>query len=229
MKNKPAGRGSSVSPKFSIAAMLVVSLLGTSLLSGCMEGDAPAPEASAPVRVANMPRRPGVSPTGAKVALMTFGGAPQQLAEQFKASFGQEAKERQITLAETDKANYLIRGYLNAFPEGAGTAVAFVFDVFDAKRQRAQRIEDQISVNAVAADSWSVVDSTALTAIAAKSANDLADFLTNTPEAIAAASGKPLTPVAGDSGQTTVAATLPTPPPRAPAQANVGPGFASLH
>jgi hypothetical protein len=229
MKNKPFGRGSSIIPKLSIAATLAAGVLGTSLLSGCMESEAPAPEASAPVHVANMPRRAGVSPTGARVALMTFGGAPPQLADQFKATFGQEAKEQQITLAETNKANYLIRGYLNAFPDGAGTAVSFVFDVFDAKRQLTQRIEDQINVTTAAADSWSVVDSTVLAAIATRSATDLADFLTNTPEAIAA-NGKPQTPVAAaESGQTTVAATLPTPSPRAPAQAKAAPGFASLH
>jgi len=233
MKDRLAAAGSSAFSRASTVVTLVAGLLAAGALSGCVDGDAPAPETTARVHAANMPRRPGVSPTGASVALTTFGGAPQQLADQFKASFGQEAKGRQITLAETNKANYLVRGYLNAFPEGPGTTVAFVFDVFDAKRQRAQRIEDQVSVNAAAADPWSVVDPTVLAAVAARSADDLADFLTNTPEAIAANGEKPAAAnhqvAEGDGGQTVIAATPPAAAPQAPAQAARGTGFASLH
>lgn len=232
MKNRLAATGSSAFSRTSTVVMLIAGLVGAVFLSGCVDGDAPAAETTAHVHAANMPRRPGVSPTGASVAMTTFGGAPQQLADQFKASFGQEARERQITLAEANKANYLIRGYLNAVVEELGTTVSFVFDVFDAKRQRAQRIEDQVSVKAAAADPWSVVDPAVLAAVAAKSADDLADFLTNTPEAIAANSAKPAVDnrqLAYSDGQTTIAATPPAPAAQAPAAAAARrTGFASL-
>jgi hypothetical protein len=232
MKNRLAATSSPAFSRTSTVAMLVAGLLGAVFLSGCVDGDSPAAETTAHVHAANMPRRPGVSPTGASVAMTTFGGAPQQLADQFKASFGQGATERQITLADANKANYLIRGYLNAFADDSGTTVSFVFDVFDARRQLAQRIEDQVSVKAAAADPWSVVDPAVLAAVAAKSADDLADFLTNTPEAITANSERPAADTHqladSDSGQTTIAATPPAPAPQAPAAAR-GTGFASLH
>jgi hypothetical protein len=231
MKNRLAATSSPAFSRTSTVVMLVAGLLGAVFLSGCVDGDAPAAETTAHVHAANMPRRPGVSPTGASVAMTTFGGVPQQLADQFKASFGQEARERQITLADANKANYLVRGYLNAFADDSGTRVSFVFDVFDARRQLAQRIEDQVSVKAAAADPWSVVDPTILAAVAARSADDLADFLTNTPEAIAAISERPAADTHqladSDSGQTTIAATPPA--PQAPAAAAArGTGFASL-
>ncbi len=212
-------------------ARACVAALLACFLAGCVDMARPAPEAAASVHQTNMARRQGVSPAGASVALTGFAGAQQALTDQFKADFDKAAKERDINVTEADKANYLIRGYLNAYPQESGTAVAFVLDIFDANRQRAQRIEDQVAIKAAAADPWSVVDQSVLAAVAAKSADDLADFLTNTPEAVAASEGRPASGrQLADSGQTTVAspappaaaAQVPLPPPR-------GAGLASLH
>jgi hypothetical protein len=203
-----------------------LSLIGifAGLIAGCVDTAMPAPDASAsatPVRPANMARREGVSPAGASIAFVGFGGAPQSLTDQYQALFGREAKARDISLAESKKANYLVRGYLSAATHGAQTEVACVFDVFDANRQRAQRIEDRVTVDKAAADPWSAVDQSVLTAVAAKSADDLANFLTNTPEAVAANDKRP-----ADSGETTVAASVPGQPAQTPRRET---GFAALH
>ena len=204
--------------------------LGTALLAGCVDTATPTPESAAPVHQAGIVRRPGVSPNGASVALAGFAGGPQQLDGQFQALFGKEAQSRDITLAEAAKADYVVRGYLNASPQGAKTNVAIVLDVFDGKHRRAQRIEDEVDIPAAGADPWSAVDPAILSAVAAKSAEDLAAFLTNTPEAVAAAETKgPSARAALEGGETSVAASAPAPAPASPIPAPHGAGFASLH
>jgi hypothetical protein len=82
--------------------------------------------------------------------------------------------------------------HLSAYPAANGaSALAYVSDVFDAKKSRTQRLGDDIVLKGTAGDPWSLVDDKAVEAIAARSADDLAAFLSNTPEAIAAASAPP--------------------------------------
>lgn len=210
-------------------ARICAMALGTALLAGCVDTATPTPESVAPVHQAGLVRRPGVSPNGASVALAGFAGGPQQLDGQFQALFGKEAQSRDITLAEANKADYVVRGYLNASPQGAKTNVAIVLDVFDGKHRRAQRIEDEVDIPAAGADPWSAVDPAILAAVAAKSAEDLAAFLTNTPEAVAAAETKGPNGAPLDGGETTIAASAPAAAPASPTPAPHGTGFASLH
>jgi hypothetical protein len=192
------------------------------LLSGCVDSNvAQGPDPSAPPS-ANIARRDGVSPAGATVALASFSGAPEEVTDRFTPIFADAAKRSEINFTDPDKANYLVRGYLTAHPDGDATAVAFVLDVFDSKKQRTQRVEDEILVKGQAADPWSLVDDQALAAVAAKSSDDLAAVMTNTPEALLAANPQPSEGhnVAAEGGQTVVAAT----PPGAAAPTSSPPG-----
>lgn len=200
------------------------------ILSGCVDTNvAQAPNPSTPPAT-NMARRQGVSPSGATVAVASFAGAPQEITDRFTPIFANAAARSEISLADPDKANYLVRGYLSARPEGEATAVAFVLDVFDSNKRRTQRIEDEVLLKGQAADPWSLVDDSALAAVAVRSADDLAAVMTNTPEAIAAAGTSPSEGhnLAADGGQTIVAATPPVaaPPPASPSGDS---GFAALH
>ena len=76
-----------------------------------------------------------------------------------------------------------MRGYLSASPVKDGAAVDFVWDVFTPDKQRAQRLTDTIVVRGSGDDPWAMVTPAALDSIAAKSADDLAAYLSNTPEA----------------------------------------------
>ena len=59
-------------------------------------------------------------------------------------------------------------------------------------KRRAQRMSDELTVKAArAADPWAGLDEAALASVAGKSADDLAAFLSNTPEAVAAAKAAP--------------------------------------
>ncbi len=205
-------------------AGLLLACLG--ILCGCMDTNlAQAPDPSAPPST-NMARRQGVSPSGATVAVASFEGAPEQITDRFAPIFTEAAQRGEINIADPDTANYLVRGYLTAHPEGDATAVAFVLDIFDSKKQLTQRVEDEVLLKGQAADPWSLVDDEALAAVAAKSANDLAAVMTNTPEALLAANGAPSEGhnVAAEDGQTVVAATPPVsaPPSAAPPPSGIG-------
>jgi hypothetical protein len=198
------------------------------LLAGCVDSyvAAQAPQAPPP-EAGNMARRPGVSPGGTSVAMASLAGGPDAIRDRFSQAFEDAAKTQQIVMATPAAADYFVRGYLNAVPEGEATAVTYVLDIFDAKKRRTQRVEDQILIKAKAADPWSVVDDAAVSALAAKSAAALAAVLTNTPEAIlAAAKTQPdgAAAVQADDGRTIVAAS---PAGGAPTAEN--PGSLALH
>ncbi|MEJ0050307.1 MAG: hypothetical protein WDN02_03675 [Methylovirgula sp.] len=200
-------------------------------LSGCVEDAAQAPVAAMPSSSDNITPRPGVSPSGATLAVASISGAPGGLDDRFQAMLTAYAKRGGISIADAGQPNYLVRGYLSADSEGdAATLVSYVLDVFDAGKHRTQRVENEVVLRGTAPDPWSLVNDDVLATVAQKSAADLAAVMTNTPEAIAAstpataptqqvADGAP--PPAQD-GRTVVAASGPaaaTTPTGAPASA----------
>jgi hypothetical protein len=128
-------------------------------------------------------RRPDASMAGATLAIMSVDGAPDELAQRFDQSLDAAAVERQISLAPPTSAKYLVRGYLSALLIKDGAEVEFVWDVFTPDKQRTQRLYDAIFVRGSGADPWAMVTPAALDSIAAKCADDLAAYLSNTPEA----------------------------------------------
>jgi hypothetical protein len=160
------------------------------LLAGCNEttGSIKQPlkaAATAPVRNAN------VSPRGASVALNLTGveNVPPAIVSRFSEALAHAADMREISVVDPKLAKYFVQMHLTAYPAGPGaTALAYVVDIFDARKNRAQRLGDDVVLKGTAADSWTLVDDTALEAIAARSADELAAFLSNTPEAVAVAS-----------------------------------------
>jgi hypothetical protein len=165
-------------------------------VSGCVDTatQARVEPSAAPAKMA---RRDGVSPHGASVALTGVDGAPQDVADRFAQAFGQAAGSRDIATADAKKADYLVRGYLTAYSSEAGvTRLSYVFDVFDKGRRRVQRLTDDVGVRGASSDPWSLADETAMRALADRGAADLADTLTNTPEAVAASA------IASNAGST---------------------------
>ena len=190
-------------------------------LSGCVEENAAQGPVAAAPQSDNIARRPGVSPAGATVAVASISGAPGGLDDKYQAMLAAFAKRGNVSLADAGSANYLVRAYLSAYPEGdTATAVAYVLDVFDAGKRRTQRVEDEVVVRGTAPDPWSLVSDDVLAAVAQKSAADLAAVMTNTPEAIAASTAPAAaasTQVAANGASAApaqVAATTPAAPPQ---------------
>jgi hypothetical protein len=176
--------------------------LGAVTLAGCVDTAVeighPRPEQLAQ-RQRPAPR-PGVSPRGAPVALTSLEGAPEEALARFRPAFVRAAESRDIASAGESESAYRLRFYLTAYAGAEGTTrFAYVFDIFDHNGRRARRLTDEIAVRG-AGDPWTLLDDRALAEFAARGADELAAFLSDTPEAIAAAAG-------GESGMTIAAAT----------------------
>ena len=171
------------------------------MLAGCVDTAAElgAPRAAAPQRTA-LVARPGVSPRGASVTVASLEGVSEQTAARFRQFFASAAESRDIAMVAPEAAQYRLRGYLTATASQNVARLAYVWDVFDRQGRRAQRLGDEMTV-AVAGDGnpWDALDDKTSAEIARRAADDLAAFLTNTPEAIAAANGR-------DSGVSVVSA-----------------------
>ncbi len=92
---------------------------------------------------------------------------------------------REVTTADPKAARYLVRVYLAATPAEGGASLDYVADVFDSSRARVARLGDGLGLKG-SGDAWSLASTQALEAAAGSCADDLAAFLSNRPEAVAA-------------------------------------------
>lgn len=152
-------------------------------LAGCEQTASLQPAADA--RIQRAAARPGVSPAAAPVSLVSIEGAPSAVTQSVSQQIFGAAAAREVILTDAQQAKYLAKLYLAAYPVDGGAAITFVWDVFDGQKRRQQRIEDALVLKGSSADPWGLVDQAAATQIAARSAEDLAAWLTHTPEAIA--------------------------------------------
>jgi len=158
-------------------------------LAGCVE-TTPDIASSSDSEHLHIVRRPDVSLAGATVAFVSVDGAPAEVSATFMKDLAHEAAAQDIVVADVKKARYFVRGYLSAYETTDGAAVEYVWDVFTKDKARAQRLSDYLVVKGQGADAWAIAGEAALSSVAAKSADDLAAFLSNTPEAVAAVSVK---------------------------------------
>jgi hypothetical protein len=155
-------------------------LLGCTALSGCNDVAATPPNADTRPQFV---QRDDANMAGATVAIVSVDGAPADLSASFRQSLDEAAAARRIAVAAPAKARYLVRGYLTASPIEGGAEVDVVWDVFTPDKKRAQRLSDEIAVKGAGDDPWAMIDDAALNSVAAKCADDLAAYLSNTPEA----------------------------------------------
>jgi hypothetical protein len=131
-----------------------------------------------------------ISAPGVPIAVESITGAPGAVAPGFNAAFVEAANARQIELVG-GKANarYRIKGYLSAEPtEDGKTELAFVWDVFDSAKQRAQRLTGATLARAGSGgDPWSGVDQGVMTRAASDSMDVIAGFLRDSGAVSAAA------------------------------------------
>jgi hypothetical protein len=159
-------------------------LVGCATLSGCNDVGANPPN---PDAQAQFVRRDDANMAAATVAIVSVEGAPADLSAHLNQSLAEAAAARRIAVANPAKARYLVRGYLTASTIEGGAEVDLVFDVFTPDKKRAQRLSDAIAVRGTGDDAWAMIGDAALDSVAAKSADDLAAYLSNTPEAAPAA------------------------------------------
>ena len=181
------------------------------MLGGCLDTavDLGARQASAQQSARRVVARPGVSPHGASLAFASMEGPPDAVGARFMQRFAQTAQARDVALVPPDAAQYRLRAYLTASPAQGATRLAYVLDVFDRQGRRVQRLTDEAGVRPDA-DPWEAVDERALALFADRGAEEVAAYLSNTPEAIAAAGGEAGVSVAAAQHAPTVESPRPS-------------------
>ncbi|HEU6440948.1 MAG TPA: hypothetical protein VFF38_01195, partial [Microvirga sp.] len=87
------------------------------------------------------------------------------------------ASERKVELVgSSDDARYRVRGYISTVTEDGETKVSYVWDVFDAQKRRAKRLEGSRPA-ALASGSISALDTETLAKLAEASMDEIAEFL----------------------------------------------------
>lgn len=163
-----------------------ISLLIVTLLGGCVEGFPEAQVGRGDVRNAVAISK-AVSPRGATVSMTSLEGAPADVVARFKQVFARQAADREIAMADSASAHYLVRGYISAYASDSGTEVSYVYDIFDANdQQRVNRVADAMALTGFASDAWALVDDRVMASLAGRSADELASALAATPVAQAA-------------------------------------------
>jgi hypothetical protein len=147
-------------------------LLSTLLLAGCQDtGTALLPDSA---------RAPGIP-----VAFESLEGAPEAMRAQFAAVLGSEARARRLDIVGAGApARYRIRGYLSAGSAEGGTALTYVWDVFDENARRAQRLTGAATSRTetkAGMDPWAAIDAASLRQAAAGGLNDIVAFLAASP------------------------------------------------
>ncbi|SDR55973.1 hypothetical protein SAMN05519103_05251 [Rhizobiales bacterium GAS113] len=149
-----------------IRGLSMAAWLAPLALAGCQDVGF---EASVPPRMA-----PGVP-----ITVEAVEGPPDAVQSALTAAFTQAAANHQVTVVDGGQApRFRLKGYLTAYtaPDGK-TALAYVWDLFDAANRRAQRVTGVEETSGDPADPWSRVDDRTLQRIASKSMDGIADFL----------------------------------------------------
>jgi hypothetical protein len=130
------------------------------------------------------------SPEGVPIQFESIDGPPAPVQSALAGELSTAARERHVEIAAAGTpARYRVRGYLSTEKTADGdTALAFVWDVFDADKRRAKRITGFSPIRTGAAKSWSGLDKQALAELAAQSMNEIAGFLSQAPTLMASAS-----------------------------------------
>lgn len=130
--------------------------------------------------------RPRVDAPGVPVSVQSISGAPDQVTTRFASLLGEAAAERKMEIvASNAPARFRVRGYLTAQPtEDGQTSLAFVWDVYDEAKKRAQRVQgESLGKRGGGEDPWAGIDQTIVAKAASDSMDAIATFLVSVPAA----------------------------------------------
>ncbi|OBZ93267.1 hypothetical protein ADU59_22685 [Pararhizobium polonicum] len=142
-------------------------------------------QSSAPLRAAEetpqiqQPQKAAaIAPTGTAgtIRFLPIIGAPVQAVTPLSKQLGNEARSHGLVIkaASDTSSQHILKGYFSALNDGGKTTIVYVWDVLDGSGNRLHRIQGQDTVNATAADLWSVVPPQTMQTIATKT---IAEYL----------------------------------------------------
>jgi hypothetical protein len=123
-----------------------------------------------------MPSLVSNAPRGT-VAFESIDGLPEGQFRRLVQSLAQEAEQRQLAIvSRAETAQYRVRGYAAAHIRGKRTTISWVWDIYDADRQRTLRIYGEERGSA-GQRGWAAADDATLDRIAKDGMAQLAGFL----------------------------------------------------
>jgi len=116
------------------------------------------------------------------IAFESIDGPPQPVFDKLVASLATEAKTQQVAVVsrQSKDAPYRVRGYFAAAVQNGQGEVDWVWDVFDADRERVLRVAGTEKVGA-GKDVWNKLDDETVSRIAAKSLDEISTRLAAGP------------------------------------------------
>jgi hypothetical protein len=133
----------------------------------------------------------GMSGQARTVAFESIDGPPETVFKNLVRELNAEAQARQVSVVSRESdAQYRIRGYVAAHVQGKKTTISWVWDIYDAERQRAMRLTGE-EVGTSGRTAWNAADEEVLNRIASDGMTRLAAFLANPPAPEIAPSAPP--------------------------------------
>jgi hypothetical protein len=129
-------------------------------------------------------------PSGASLAFESIDGPPPDVFSRMVTTLNEEAAARRLTVvSRSGAATYRVRGYVSALVNRHKTSFAWVWDVYDADRQRVLRIAGEEAAAAPRPrDGWSAADDQIVRRIAQTGMERIASFLSEPQRTTAVAS-----------------------------------------
>ncbi len=111
----------------------------------------------------------------ARFAFVKISGPPPGILMAMNNSLASEAQARRLTLVPADdpSATYQVKGYLSAVGDRQGTALVYVWDVFDRKGVRLHRVSGQETGAGTSSDPWAGIERGTVSAAARQTIDDL--------------------------------------------------------
>ena len=128
------------------------------------------------------------------VAFESIDGPPETLFRKLVSQLTAEANARQVAVVSRESsAQYRIRGYVAAHVVGKKTTITWVWDIYNADRQRAMRLAGEVP-GASSERAWAAADDQVVNRMARDGMERLAVFLANPGAAPGAPSSPPYEP-----------------------------------
>lgn len=160
-------------------SMAAVLLAGALALSGCTGiGLGNGPPTIAPAGATSMRSAP-IRGDNARFAFAPVNGAPVDILRDMSTAMNREASSHRLkVVANGDPtATYVVKGYLSAIGDGAGTTLVYVWDIFDANGVRLHRITGQEPGKPAGSDPWTGVEGPTVTVAARRTMDALSEWV----------------------------------------------------
>ena len=115
---------------------------------------------------------------GPSIAFESIDGPPVAVFQNLVTTLSAEAPSRQVqVVSRTGSPAYRVRGYLAAIVVGGKSHISWVWDVYDADKQRVLRIAGEEATSRPGSNAWAAADEQMVRRISRSSIDRLAAFL----------------------------------------------------